>query len=196
MSASPVVAVEQETRPQSVAWAMTAVAVGLAVPRLADDWISNVPYQNLPTTFYIVWAATSVAITFFELGSTWVFATKGPVTRDRVTNLLLAPMSVALAAFLFLANLPYLGAVSETSDGLVLAPPFIDRGLITAMAYLVFGLSLSGVFAWRGLQTTGQVDGRTGSPGRRLAIRALIILVTVAAAYLAWATHMQEVFQN
>jgi hypothetical protein len=194
MSASTVVAVEPD-RQQSVAWAMTAVAVGLVAPRLADDWISNIPFQNLLTSYYIVWAATSVGITFLAIGCSWLYAIRGPVSGDRVGNLLLALMSLALAAFLFLSNIPYLGAQIETRNGVALAPPFLQHGLVTAMGYLVFGLSLSGVFGWRGFQRSTHLERGSGSV-HRWASRALILLVTFAAGYMALATHVEQVLRD
>ncbi len=190
MSTDQVATANHYTATRRPFFAVVAVAGGVVLPWVIDMLFGRLLWADFILLYITMWAITAVLTAFVGIGCTWTVAARGPITPDRAINLLLAVMTLALTGFYVGSNIPHLGAIMSTGE---LAGPGLDQGLITSIGGLAFGLSLSGLLLWR----WGTLAGRSSLAGaRRLAVLVLVVLVTVVAAFLSWATYYIKLVED
>ena len=171
-----------------MAWPIGAIAIGLLAPwafgRLVDGW----DWLDMPNWYVVVWASTAVVTTAIGFACAWVVIRHSPVG-DRLLGVLLAAMTLAITAAFVADSSPCTCLEIDTTEGTIPAPPGLDRGIIAPIGYLALGLPIVGGFLWRGFSPPGSDDSIHVSSVRRAVTLGAILVVTVGAAYWAWAVH-------
>jgi hypothetical protein len=178
-----------------------AVLIGILVPKFIDEIVgervrSAIPPGHTLTLDSWVVAAAVAALVAAAMGL--VAMRQSMVSPDRALNVALTFMVLALTAFLFEGASPQGGFQMEVVGPVIAVPWNLALGLIEAVGVLALGLPMAAGFLWRAVRVPTQMEG--AAPSRSAPHRALslvgILLVTIAASYLAWGNHLLKALQS